>query len=77
MGRHITYSKIYIKYFKMLEVVYIVKFIVEICVGNKTSLVWMDTIDCYIGSSVDIVLVVKLRRSDAIRNVFHFTFISC
>jgi hypothetical protein len=35
MGFHITYIKIYIKLFKMLEVVYVVKFVVETCIGNN------------------------------------------
>ena len=59
----------------MLEVPYIVKFFfvgggVEICIFNKSALAWTDTIDYYIGSYIGIMLVGKLHRSDAIRNVF-------
>ena len=49
----------------MLEIVYIVKFFVKICIGNKFSLVCMDTTEYYICSYIGIMLVVKLRRSDA------------
>jgi hypothetical protein len=45
----------------MLEVVYIVKLFVKICIGNKSSLVWMDIIDYYIDSYIGIILVVKIR----------------
>jgi hypothetical protein len=75
VGPQIAYIKTYITFVVMLAVVAIVKFIVEICIGNKCLLVWMDTV----GSCVGIVLLaVQLRRSDVIRNtIFNFTFKSC
>jgi len=57
--------------------VYIVKFFVNICIGDKPSLVWLDTIYYYIDSHICILLVVKLCRSDTIRNILYFTFESC
>jgi len=45
----------------MLEIVYIVNFIVDICIGNKYWLVWVDTIGCYVGTCIGVVLVEKLR----------------
>ena len=48
----------------MLEVVYIVKLFVKICIGNKSSWVWMDIInyciDSYIGY-FDVILTVHRR----------------
>jgi hypothetical protein len=40
----------------LFEVVYIV----NICICNKSSWVWMDTIDYYIDCYIGIILVVKL-----------------
>jgi hypothetical protein len=58
----------------MLEIVYIVKFLVNICIGNKSPLVLLDAIDYYIGSYVGVMLVAKLCWSDAVRNILYFTF---
>lgn len=66
------------KFFKMLEVVFIVKFFFgRYFIGNKSLLVWMDTIDYHIGSYIGIILVVKLYRYDTIRKILYFSFKSC